>query len=239
MDRHRSRDSCRTLDQPLEIGAEDLLDFVRSVGAELVQILERLGHAFGMRKVAAEEHPLDRELASQRLDIVLIERRDVDMALELLARMRLERLRHLAMGAIQSREQRRHPVGAILDRGHAHPGMPFEYAMADESGDRVRDGSAEQIDHRFEWIAFERQELAPLAAGPPLGDPVVAAVGSVHTHEDAGVRDARPEGVVFREAEGAAAADVGHRRRADRDRARTVSDHEVELGQSQIQVGRD
>src|SRR6185312_5790002 len=81
---------------------------------------------------------------------------------------------------------------------HAPPGEPLEEAMGDEGGQRVEDVAALLVEEGTEQRLIEALEL--VASGLPVGGvPVVAGVGVVHHHRDAGVLAQPPERVERRE----------------------------------------
>ena len=90
----------------------------RGVVGEVVEIVERLHQAFGVRVVGPEEHVLDADEVDQLGDVVLPERVDEHVAAERFDRMFVEALRHAPVGELELVEQVPDPVGAVLD---AHP----------------------------------------------------------------------------------------------------------------------
>ncbi len=92
-------------------------------------------------------------------------------------------------------QQRRHPVGAALDRRDPKVRVPPEHAVAHERGDRVVDRAVPAGD-RAERVVAEGLEVAAIA--PLVGVAAVAGVTRVVRGDDAAFCDARPHRVVHR-----------------------------------------
>src|SRR3546814_18717215 len=90
-----------------------------------------------MRKVASEKDALDRDMLDEFLWIVLVERRHEDLAVTGLARVAFESLRHLAVGMVETAKQRSNPLGTIFDRDESALRVPYQRAMAKQSGERI------------------------------------------------------------------------------------------------------
>ena len=125
-------------------------------------------------------------------EVVLVERADVDVVLELLDRVAVEGVRHLLVGVAEVVDERSDPFPARLDGGDPEVGEAGEHAVADEGGHGVLNRPM-AAGHVLEGVEPEGQHFA--RAGPVARVPGVAAVGGVHRHEDVGVHHGLPERV--------------------------------------------
>ena len=197
---------------------------------ELVDELERVAEPFRVREVGAEQHAVGAERVDEVAHVVLVERVDPHVAPQRVTRVLVEATRHLLVHAVEAVEQAGHPRAAVLDDAHAQAGEPLEETVGDEGGQGVEDVAALLVEEGAEQGLVEALEL--VASRLPVGGvPVVAGVGVVHHHRDAGVLAEPPERVELRE-RGRQRRTVGlrYRRGSDEHRLRAVVEAPLELG---------
>ena len=73
-----------------EVATHDLRDVLLGQALELVDEGDRVGHALGVGVVRPEEHPVGAEELDEAHGVLLVERVDVDVALEHLDRVLVE-----------------------------------------------------------------------------------------------------------------------------------------------------
>ena len=112
--------------------------------------------------------------------------------------MLVEPVGHLLVDVVERLEEARHPPTAVLDHAEARAREPFEHAVRDERGEGVEDVAVLLVEEHAEHGLVEALEL--VASGFPVGGvAVVAGVGVVHHHRDAGFLAAAPERVEVRQ----------------------------------------
>src|SRR3954451_11738815 len=116
-------DRNRDLHDPGQVAAHDRLHVLaRQIRWKMVDVAARLREPFRVRKVGTEDQVIDADRVDQRADVVFVEGRDVDVALEHLDWILAEQVRHAAVDIGDVFHEGDDPVGTVLDRGDAQVG---------------------------------------------------------------------------------------------------------------------
>ena len=203
---------------------------------QLAEIITRLRQPFGVRPVGAHQQAVRTQQLLQTRDVVFVERRDPDVALERLDRVFGELLRANAVSAFEALDQPGHPVRSHLYGADAQAREAREQAVADQRGHRV-EGRARAADYALPGRGLEGFDVAAFA---PLGEvAAVAGIAAVERDRNACFGDARPERVEVRVGERARDAGQAHRRGAHHHEPHVAGERALELrdGVAEIHQG--
>ena len=144
------------------------------LGMSFTKSAAGLGRPSVCGKSLPKEEAVDADGVLEHRHVVLVVRRDPHVLAELVDRMGLERVRHLAAGVLEVAEEVGHPHGAVLDRRQLEAREALEHTVADDRGEGVADAAVGEGDER-EGGVLEALEATPAAGVGGLPErPVLA-----------------------------------------------------------------
>src|SRR5438552_4210257 len=215
--------------------AEDQALRVGWKGLQLAHVIERARHAFDVRPVRTEDHPVRAHQVDDLVDVVLPEGIDPDVAAERLRRVLREVARHLVVGRPQLLEEITQEVGPVLDGRDAHIREAVEQLVERERDEKVVGGTLD-----VERLHVRAPAAAREAGGEAVDRVAVAAVATVArmAHDrDSGLVHARPERIERRVAHRALAVPGVRRRGPHHDDARVSIERPFEFACCPVDVG--
>ena len=167
---------------------------------QLTEVHLGLGEPFTVREVGPEHDRLDADRLDHPVDVLLGERRDEAVVLEVLTRAPVERPPRRAPAheerVVELADRVRHPHRALLGQEQLHLREPREPALEDRGADGLHRRTVAVVEGPLErvHVAQHHLVLAPVEALRAVpGDG-----GEVGAELDAGFAAPRPEAVVLR-----------------------------------------